>query len=161
MLGNQFLLNSETGQNTLYSSIFYTEPHSGKPRPKPEIATKKTPTIYHILITCFVNNFFKTATFTNDISGHFPICGLFPLHEIPNVKEATCLYKKILNTESIDKFKHGLFEVMDDIESNLHPIEALLVIFTKNQFSLRREFSNQKNKSEKQRFVEFSNYQCH
>ena len=56
---------------------------------------KKAAAIGHILITCFVNIFFKAPTFKTNISDHFPICILFLSHEIPNLKESAYLYIKL------------------------------------------------------------------
>ena len=61
---------------------------------KPARVTRETAaSIGHILITYFVNNFFKTTTFKSNISDLFPIFILFLLQ---SVSISTYLYK-VLN----------------------------------------------------------------
>ena len=63
---------------------------------KPAEVTRKTEAVIgHILIACFVNNFFKIVTFKTNISDHFPVCILFLWHEVPSLKETTYLYKML------------------------------------------------------------------
>ena len=94
---NLNLVNHDTNKKVLDVLMKICKPGMKSTINKPARVTRKTVGVTGlILITCFVNNFFKTATFKTNISDHFPTCILLLLHDIPNLKETTHLYK-ILN----------------------------------------------------------------
>ena len=94
---------------------------------KPTRVTRKTTTaIDHILTNSFTDTVFKTAIFKSDISDHFPICFIIPssMKQTNNTKN-TFIFKRVFDTESIELFKHKLYETnWDDSEVSENPDEV-------------------------------------
>ena len=94
---------------------------------KPTRATRKaTSAIDHILTNSFTDTSFKTSIFKSDIYDHFPICFIIPsLMKQTNNTKNTFIFKRVFNTESIELFKHKLYETnLDDIEVSENPDEV-------------------------------------
>ena len=101
---------------------------------KPTRVTRKTATaIDHILTKSFCDTVFKTAIYKCDVSDHFPICFLIPSpSKQENVTETTFITKRILNTKSIELFKHKLYETSwDEMEMSENPDQAYKTFLTK------------------------------
>ena len=94
---------------------------------KPTRVTRKATTaIDHILTNSFTDTPFKTAIFKSDIYDHFPICFIIPssMKQTNNTKN-TFIFKRVFDTESIELFKHKLYETnWDDSEVSENPDEV-------------------------------------
>ena len=100
---------------------------------KPTRVTKKTATaIDHIITNCFVDTNFKTAIFKSDISDHFLICVFLSPMIDENKNEVTYIYKRNINSETIEKFNQKLYEIdWNEVKSCEHPSESYEIFLTK------------------------------
>ena len=100
---------------------------------KPTRVTKKTATaIDHIITTCFADTNFKTAIYKSDISNHFPICVFLSPMIYENKNEVAYLYKRNINSETIEKFNQQLYESdWNEVKSCKNPSESYEIFLTK------------------------------
>ena len=100
---------------------------------KPTRVTKKTATVLdHIITTCFADTNFKTAIYKSDISNHFPICVFLSPMIYENKNEVAYLYKRNINSETIEKFNQQLYESdWNEVKSCKNPSESYEIFLTK------------------------------
>ena len=116
---------------------------------KPTRVTKKTATaIDHIITNCFVDTNFKTAIFKSDISDHFPICVFLSPMIDENKNEVTYMYKRNINSETVEKFNQKLYEIdWNEVRSCKHSSESCKTFLTKFLSIYDGFFSKEKDKS--------------
>ena len=79
---------------------------------KPAKITKDTNSaIDHIIVNSIINNEFKTAILTGDISDHFPIIYAFKSKTKLDIPKTQFLYKRIINENLMKAYKSRLHEI--------------------------------------------------
>ena len=76
-----------------------------------------------------INNEFKTATLTADISDHFPVIYAFNLKVKLDIPKTQFLYKRIINENLINAFKSRLYaiswEIIKVLKTQMNHIKSL------------------------------------
>ena len=83
----------------------------------------------HVTTNSIINNEFKTATLTADISDHFPMIYAFNLKVKLDIPKTQFLYKRIINENLIKAFKSRLYviswEIIKVLNTQMNHIKSL------------------------------------